>query len=295
MALKLFDRKFGAEFVAALPSVPGVYVFRDGDGAALYVGKAVDLRRRLLTYRSAGRRKVHRKMRELVRQAAALEVQPLASERAALLRENELIRQLRPPFNIEGAFSFLYPAIGIGTADDRDLLCFTTRPAAYDQFGFCWHGAFRSRPRARQAFDALVELLSMLGHIEPVSRLPPHPVLRGSRLVAFRQLPRPVREQVTHLLGGTAPAPLAGLAEFLLEKPRARRDAELVEEHLRCLAAFWETDLHKLRCALDAAGIAGRYIDQQERDALFISTAAQRDGAGRGVRRGAAVRATGRG
>lgn len=273
MAPRLFDRKFGTDFVAALPSVPGVYVFRDAEGVALYVGKAVDLRRRLLTYRSAGRRKVHRKMRALVRQAEVLEVQPLTSERAALLRENELIRRLRPPFNVDGAYSFLYPAIGIGAADGRDLLCFTTRPAAYERFGFSWHGAFRSRPRARQAFDALVELLSLLGHIEPVSRLPPHPVLRGSRLVAFRQLPRPVREHVADFLRGSVPAPLADLAEYLLEKPRARRDAEQVEEHLRCLAAFWETDLRKLRRALDAAGVAGGFIDQEERDALFIRTA----------------------
>lgn len=274
VAGKLFDKKFGADFVAALPNAPGVYLFRDENGDALYVGKAVSLRRRLFSYRNASRRKPHRKMRILVRQAASLEVQPLPSERDALLRENELILALRPPYNVDGAFSFLYPAIGFHSTPERDLFCFTTHPTAYEGLDFRWHGAFRSRPRAREAFDALIEVLSLLAHDEPVSRLPPHPKKRGSRLVGFRRLHPDVRAHVEALLSAADPASLGAIAEFLLEKPRARRDAERVQECLRCLAAFCETDLRKLRNALDSAGIDGTFIDQRRRDALFITTGA---------------------
>lgn len=272
VAAKLFDKKFGADFVASLPNSPGVYLFRDESGDVLYVGKAVSLRRRLFTYRNANRRKLHRKMRILVRRAAALEVRALESEREALLQENALILSLRPPYNVDGAFSFLYPAIGYCSLPEHDLFCFTTRPAAYEGLDFRWHGAFRSRPRAREAFDMLVELLSLLGHIEPVSRLPPHPKQRGSRVVGFRKLHPEVRAHVEMLLTGADPAPLGAIAEFLLEKPRARRDAGRVEESLRCLASFWKTDLRELRAALDRAGIGGTFVDQARRDALFIAT-----------------------
>jgi hypothetical protein len=50
-----FDRKFGADFLAGVPSAPGVYHFYDAVGVLLYVGKARDLRRRLGQYRTTRR------------------------------------------------------------------------------------------------------------------------------------------------------------------------------------------------------------------------------------------------
>jgi excinuclease ABC subunit C len=186
---RLFDQKFGVERLRELPREPGVYLFRDAEGRVLYVGKAKDLRRRLAGYRNASRRKAHRKMRALVREAASLEVRPSACEKQALLLENELIRTLRPPFNVDGAFAFLYPALGIGHADGRVLLAFTSRPEEWSSLALRWHGCFRSRARTRAAFDALVALFGSIGHREPMSRLPAVPLRRGVRLEAFRRLP----------------------------------------------------------------------------------------------------------
>lgn len=273
MGVKLFDRKFGEDLAGGPPATPGVYLFRDEDGSVLYVGKAKSLRKRLADYRNATRRKVHRKMRLLVRRAASLEVQPLPTERDALLKENEIIRSLRPPFNVDGAFSFLYPAIGISTRPQHQLFCFTTNPGAWNTFDFQWYGTFRSRPRAKEAFDVLVELLSHIAHREPQSRLPEHRPLRGSRLGAFRRLNEDMGEKLTAFLAGETAAPLAIIAEALLEKPRARREAARVQECLQCLSSFYDTDLHPLRAALNKAGIHGTFIAQDERDSLFISTA----------------------
>src|SRR5262245_8646724 len=266
-----FDRKFGEDRLKALPAAPGVYLFKDDQGAVLYAGKAKDVRRRLQGYRNASRRKAHRKMRALVRAASSLEVRLQPSEREALLLENELIRTLRPRYNVDGAFSFLYPAIGIGERGNQALLGFTTGPDAWRELGLCWHGVYRSRRRARDAFDALVGLLAFLAHPEPRSRLPRVPRPRGTRLVAFRRLDQDLFAAIGRLLAGESPAAVEELSLRLLEKADARHEAERVEADLRRVAAFFRSDLSTLRDALRAAGRSGSFVPQGERDALFLS------------------------
>ncbi|MEZ5320325.1 MAG: GIY-YIG nuclease family protein [Vicinamibacterales bacterium] len=270
MGLRTFDRKFGAAFLETMPAGPGVYLFRDAAQRVLYVGKARNLRRRLQGYRNATRRKVHRKMRALVREAESLEVRVQASERDALLQENALIRELRPPYNVDGAFAFLYPAIGLGEADGHTLLAFTTAPEAWEALGLHWFGVFRSRPRAKDAFDALVELLALIGHPSPRSRLPRHASRRGARLVGLRRVPGALVARLAPFLGGEDRSLLAALSMALLGKPRALRDASLVEARLRELDEFFDVDARRLREALARAGRRGTFVPGDERDALFI-------------------------
>ena len=112
--MKMFDRKFGEYLIQNLPKVPAVYLFKSDTGQVLYVGKAKDIRSRLRQYRNASRRKVHQKMRKLVCDSSKLEVRLKNTEQEALIVENALIRELKPPYNVDGTYSFLYPAIGIG-------------------------------------------------------------------------------------------------------------------------------------------------------------------------------------
>ena len=268
---KAFDRKFGADLLRELPETPGVYLFKDDAGRVLYAGKAKNLRHRLSGYRNASRRKAHRKMRAIVREAHSLEVRLQKSEREALLVENELIRTLRPRFNVDGAFDFLYPAIGLGGDDAQGLLCFTTQPEAFAALDLAWHGVFRPRLRARDAFDDLLGLLLRIGHVEPRSALPEAPRLRGSRLVGIRRLPEPLRSALSCFLHGESDALLADLAERLLESPDARRDAGEVQQALRDLRRFYRHDVRRLREARLATGRRERFVPRDERDALFIA------------------------
>lgn len=272
MGTKRFDRKFGADWLRELPAAPAVYLFKDADGQVLYAGKALDIRRRLRSYRNAGRRKAHRKMRALVREAAALEVRLQPSERAALLAENELIRTLRPPYNVDGAYTFLYPALGCGVRGGDLWLALSTEPAAFAELGLRWHGVFRSRLRAVDAFDALDALLGRVGHREPGARLRGLPRRRGSRLRAYRRI-AVLEPGLSALLAGEDEGLLASLAEGLLEKPDARRDAEEVGEALRRLRAFHRRDARRLATVRRAAGIAEPFVGQEQRDALFIAHA----------------------
>ncbi len=272
MAERKFDQKFGKDLVAGLPTSPGVYLFRDEEHQVLYVGKAKDIRRRLASYRNATRRKAHRKMRTIVREASTVEVRLQESERTALLAENELIRELRPPYNVDGAYSFLYPSIGVWQRDGQALFCFTTSIEAWEGIGFHWYGSFRSRLRTKDAFDALIDLSTRLGHLEPRTRLPELPRVRGSRVVGVRRLGSARISSVRRFLAGDSMDALGGLAVDLLEKPRARRDAADVQEALDRLAAFYQSDIEKLRIAQDRLGRKPDYVPQQERDALFITS-----------------------
>lgn len=84
---------------AGLPRAPGVYVFRDRDGRALYVGKAANLRARVRSYFSGDdRRKVPQLLRETVRIDHRVCAGPLEAE----VREIRLIRELQPRFNRHG-------------------------------------------------------------------------------------------------------------------------------------------------------------------------------------------------
>ena len=171
----------------------------------------------------------------------------------------------------------LYPAVGIGRRDGHTLLCFSTKPEAHAGLELRWFGTFRSRPRIKEAFDALVELLALIGHLSKRTQLPGHESVRGSRLVGLRQLPRELAEGMAHFLGGEDRALLAALSTVLLAKPRARRDAARVEECLRLLDGFYAADTRKLRLAMGRLGRTDTYVPQDERDSLIISARFQSD------------------
>jgi predicted GIY-YIG superfamily endonuclease len=91
-------RRAGERICRDAPPTPGVYVLKDAEGRALYVGKAVHLRRRLRAHFAA--RRWHALKPEMSR-AADAEWQEVGSEIEALLREAALIDELQPPVNVQ--------------------------------------------------------------------------------------------------------------------------------------------------------------------------------------------------
>lgn len=87
------------ERVALLPAQPGVYTWRDAQGRVLYVGKAENLRVRVRSYLKEGG-DGRPLVRLLMRRAADVDVVLCASNEEALLLENTLIKQERPPYNL---------------------------------------------------------------------------------------------------------------------------------------------------------------------------------------------------
>jgi predicted GIY-YIG superfamily endonuclease len=93
-------RRAGERICRAAPPTPGVYVLKDAAGRALYVGKAVHLRRRLRAHFAERR---WRALKPEMSRAADAEWHEVGSEIEALLREAALIQSLQPPVNVQTA------------------------------------------------------------------------------------------------------------------------------------------------------------------------------------------------
>jgi len=128
--------RLGAAFFRELPRAPGVYRMFDDAGQLIYVGKAKDLRARLASYRrTAGQ---GRKTVRLIHEARRIEWETCADETSASLRENELIRTLRPRFNRAGVWPRSARFVTVADLDDGFRLALSTDPAGES------YGAFRA-------------------------------------------------------------------------------------------------------------------------------------------------------
>lgn len=103
---------FLKEKVSLLPLLPGVYQFMDDTGTTIYVGKAKSLRKRVSSYFTARDRQTG-KLRLLVNNIADMKHTVVSSESDALLLENNMIKSLRPRYNILLKDDKTYPWIAI--------------------------------------------------------------------------------------------------------------------------------------------------------------------------------------
>ncbi|WP_370320641.1 excinuclease ABC subunit UvrC [Oricola sp.] len=85
-------------YVKRLPNAPGVYRMFNGDGDVLYVGKAANLKKRVTNY-AQGRGHSNR-ITKMITLTAAMEFVTTRTETEALLLEANLIKRLRPRFNV---------------------------------------------------------------------------------------------------------------------------------------------------------------------------------------------------
>lgn len=111
-------RRTGDRVCAEAPDAPGVYILRDDEGRAVYVGKAVNVRRRL---RAHFARRRWPALKAGMTRASAAEWQVVGSELEALVREAALIRELQPLVNVQIGLPVLETR-GIPKALARDVI-----------------------------------------------------------------------------------------------------------------------------------------------------------------------------
>lgn len=100
-----------ASFLAKLPEEPGIYKMLDNAGVVMYVGKASNLKKRVSSYFK--KHNSGAKTRSLVNQITSIEISVTRSETEALLLESNLIKSLRPKYNVLLRDDKSYPYIHI--------------------------------------------------------------------------------------------------------------------------------------------------------------------------------------
>lgn len=109
-----------------LPDSPGVYLWKGQDGGVLYVGKAKRLRSRVRSYFGADQG-ASLKTLALVRQIAELDTIVVPTETAALVLENNLIKEHRPRFNITLRDDKTYPYVKVTVQEPFPRVLVTRR------------------------------------------------------------------------------------------------------------------------------------------------------------------------
>ena len=151
--MNLTSDKGAAVIEAALetmPSNPGVYRMLDANGDALYVGKARSLKRRVTSYVQIGR--LPERLRRMVSETVMMEIVTTHTEAEALLLEANLIKRLKPRFNIVLRDDKSYPWLVLG--EDHPYPRISKHRGAQIRKGSYW-GPFASAWAVNQTVTAM--------------------------------------------------------------------------------------------------------------------------------------------
>src|SRR5204862_2925240 len=125
------------EKVAQLPTEPGVYLYKDGEGNVLYVGKANNLRSRVRSYFSEDKL-AEAKTGSLIAEARDIHFIQVDNNKEALALENNLIKQYKPRFNVLLRDDKTYPYVKL--TNERYPRIYVTRRILKD--GGTYYGPF---------------------------------------------------------------------------------------------------------------------------------------------------------
>ena len=116
------------EQLAALPDAPGVYIHKDATGKILYIGKARSLKSRVRSYfnKDGGHSPLTRKLSKLV---TDIETIITATEKDALILENNLVKMHKPPYNIRLKDDKRYPYLKLTLNEEFPALLEVRTPS----------------------------------------------------------------------------------------------------------------------------------------------------------------------
>jgi excinuclease ABC subunit C len=138
-----------AEQRRGLPDGPGVYLFKDGRGKVIYVGKATSIRKRVASHFS---KPATRGAVEMTQTVADIDFVATQTEAEALLAEQNFIKRHRPRFNIRLRDDKSYPYIAISLDEDFPRVYFTRER---HRSARAYFGPFSNAKRVRETLDLL--------------------------------------------------------------------------------------------------------------------------------------------
>jgi excinuclease ABC subunit C len=146
------------EFLKAHASEgPGVYIFKDGSGRPIYVGKAKNLKKRVLSYFKASGDIPH-KTQVMMSRAKSLEFILTTTDKEAFILESNLIKKHLPRYNIILRDDKQYPWLRLDPNEPYPSLCIV-RKARKD--GARYFGPFSSALSVRST----VKLIDRIFHL----------------------------------------------------------------------------------------------------------------------------------
>jgi len=143
-----------SEQLESLPARPGVYLFKDGQGNLIYVGKAANLRSRVRSYFSPSS-STSLRTRRMVRQIEDLELFVTGSEQEALILECNLIKRYLPRYNVHLKDNKSFPYLKIDVHDDWPRVQITRQ---VEQDGARYFGPFASAGSIRRSLRLIKRL-----------------------------------------------------------------------------------------------------------------------------------------
>jgi excinuclease ABC subunit C len=153
------------ERIDALPQAPGVYLLKSARGKVLYVGKAQNLRSRVRQYFAGGDGRMQ--LPNLMARTADVSVLVTESVKNALLLENELIKQHRPPFNVRLRDDKQYLALRLDRREEWPRL---TQVRRFAKDGADYFGPYTSSVNLRASLNHLRRLFPLRSCSEGVFR-----------------------------------------------------------------------------------------------------------------------------
>jgi hypothetical protein len=154
------EQRLGSEAFQHIPDSPGIYRFYDCEGRLLYVGKSLNLRRRLFGYKRARAGSVSRKVSEMISRIHRFELELTRTEEEALLLENRWIRENRPPYNHANKETETYYFVYLHPGDEALEFRLAMRIHEETERKY-WYGCFKGHAPVRKSFGCLLRLLWM--------------------------------------------------------------------------------------------------------------------------------------
>lgn len=247
--------------VDALPSRPGVYVFKDQKGEILYIGKAKDLKRRVRSYFQGPK---DQKTSLMLSKVTEIEHIVTENEKEALILEDALIKAHKPRYNIKLRDDKNYPLLRLDPRERYPRLTVVRRPKDDGAF---YYGPFPSA-------QSLKETLKVLNRIFPLRKCPDSQFSHRSRPCINYQMgrclgpccndvdPEAYREivkQVRKFLEGAGEEVIEELEERMRREAAALRFEE---------AALLRDRIQALRRILERQKIVS--MDRQDKDVLAM-------------------------